>query len=79
MSRVMDLPESKSSYWKNRFIDGLPSLFSERVKKVLRGYWPEIPYDTLTYGKLIGICTQVGLNLCNVLKLAQQTKSNQMS
>ena len=74
MSRVMELPESKSSYWKNRFIDGLPSLFSERVKKILRGDRSEIPYDTLTYGKLIGICTQEGLNLCNELKLDQQIK-----
>lgn len=79
MSRVMDLPESKSSYWKNRFIDGLPALFSERVKKVLRGDRPEIPYDMLTYGKLIGICTEEGLNLCNELKLAQQIKRTQMS
>ena len=59
----MDPPESKSSYWNNRFIDSLPSLFSERVKKVLRGGRPETPYDTLTYGKLIEICTQEGLNL----------------
>ena len=79
MSRVMDLPESKSSYWKYWFIDGLPSLFSERVKKVLRGDQPEIPYDRLTYGNLIGICTQEGLNLYNELKLAQQIKRTQMS
>ena len=69
----------KSIYWKNRFIDGLPSLFSERVKKVLRGDQPEIPYDRLTYGKLIGIYTQERLNLCNELKLAQQIKRTQMS
>lgn len=75
----MDLPESKISYWKDRFIDGLPPLFVERVKKTLRGDHTEIPYDTLTCGKLIGTCTQEGLNLCNELKLAQQIKRNQMS
>ena len=45
----------------------------------MRGDQPEIPYDRLTYGKLIGICTQEGLNLCNELKLAQQIKITQMS
>ena len=45
----------------------------------MRGDQPEIPYDRLTYGKLIGICTQEGLNLCNELKLAQQIKRTQMS
>ena len=69
----------KSIYWKNRFIDGLPSLFVERVKKVLRRDQPEISYDRLTYGMLIGICTQEGLNLLNELKLAQQIKRTQMS
>ena len=79
MSRVMELPESKYEYWKNKFIDGLPPLFAERVKKILRGDNLEIPYDTLTYGKLIGTCTQEGLNLCNELKLAQQIKNTQKS
>ena len=28
ISRVMELPESKYEYWKNKFIDGLPPLFA---------------------------------------------------
>ena len=56
----------------------LPCLWKES-RKTLRGDHIEIPYDTLTYGKLIGTCTQEGLNLCNELKLAQQIKRNQMS
>ncbi|XP_070049869.1 uncharacterized protein, partial [Nicotiana tomentosiformis] len=51
MSRVMELPENKIEYWKAKFIDGLPSLFAERVKKVLRGSYGEIPYRDYTYGK----------------------------
>ena len=37
------------------------------------------PHYLLTYGMLIGTCTQEGLNLCNELKLAQQIKSTQKS
>ena len=45
----MDLPKSKISYWKAIFIDGLPPLFVERVKKTLRGDHIEIPYDTFFF------------------------------
>lgn len=75
----MHLPKSKISYWKARFIDRLPPLFVEKVKKTVRGDLTDIPYDNYTYGKLIGTCTQEELNLCNELKLAQQIKRNQMS
>nr|XP_016455905.1 PREDICTED: uncharacterized protein LOC107779917 [Nicotiana tabacum] len=78
MSRVMELPENKIEYWKAKFIDGLPSLFAERVKKVPRGSYGEIPYRDYTYGKLIGICTQEGLNLCNELRLSRQLKMDKL-
>ncbi|KAG5605044.1 hypothetical protein H5410_026536 [Solanum commersonii] len=35
--KVMELPECNSTHWKSKFIDGLPSLFAERVRKSLRG------------------------------------------
>uniref|UniRef100_A0A1S4C5K5 CCHC-type domain-containing protein n=1 Tax=Nicotiana tabacum TaxID=4097 RepID=A0A1S4C5K5_TOBAC len=50
----MELPENKYEHWKAKFIDGLPSLFAERVRKVLRGSYGEIQYGNYTYGKLIG-------------------------
>uniref|UniRef100_A0A1S3YGJ8 DUF7746 domain-containing protein n=1 Tax=Nicotiana tabacum TaxID=4097 RepID=A0A1S3YGJ8_TOBAC len=78
MSRVMELPENKFEHWKAKFIDGLPSLFAERVRKVLRGSYGEIPYADYTYGKLIGICTQEGLNLCNELRLSRQLKMDKL-
>ncbi|MFS7888492.1 hypothetical protein Hanom_Chr00s000001g01595791 [Helianthus anomalus] len=37
LSRVYELPENNSSHWKSKFIDGLPPLFAERVRKTLRG------------------------------------------
>ncbi|XP_070040009.1 uncharacterized protein [Nicotiana tomentosiformis] len=78
MSRVMELPENKYEHWKAKFIDGLPSLFAERVRKTLRGSYDEIPYKDYTYRKLIRICTQEGLNLCNELKFSTQLKKNKL-
>ncbi|XP_070045993.1 uncharacterized protein, partial [Nicotiana tomentosiformis] len=78
MSRVMELPENKLEHWKAKFIDGLPSLFAERVRKVLRGSYGEIPYVDYTYDKLIGIFTQEGLNLCNELRLSRQLKMDKL-
>jgi len=77
MSRVMELPENKYEHWKAKFIDG-PPLFAERVRKVLRNNHGEIPYKDYTYGKLIGVCTQEGLNLCNELKLSRQLKMDKL-
>ncbi|XP_060211903.1 uncharacterized protein LOC132639475 [Lycium barbarum] len=70
----MDLPECNDTHWKSKFIDGLPALFAERVRKALRNGKASINYDNYTYGKLIGTCMQEGLALCNEIKLNQQIK-----
>ncbi|KAG5596053.1 hypothetical protein H5410_037285 [Solanum commersonii] len=74
----MELPENGLEFWKAKFIDGLPSLFAERVKKTLRDPQGIVPYNNFTYGKLIGACTQEGINLCNELKLSRQLKMNKL-
>uniref|UniRef100_A0A7N0V222 CCHC-type domain-containing protein n=1 Tax=Kalanchoe fedtschenkoi TaxID=63787 RepID=A0A7N0V222_KALFE len=74
LNRVMELPECNSSHWKSKFIDGLPHLFAERVRKTLRKDMIAIPYDTYTYGELIKTCVQEGLSLCNEIRLNQQIK-----
>ncbi|KAG5596139.1 hypothetical protein H5410_037371 [Solanum commersonii] len=78
LSQVMKLPENGLEFWKAKFIDGLPSLFAERVKKTLRDPQGVIPYNNFTYGKLIGACTQEGINLCNELKLSRQLKIDKL-
>ncbi|KAF3683745.1 hypothetical protein FXO38_00649 [Capsicum annuum] len=78
LSRVMDLPKSKYDHWKAKFIDGLPSLFAEKVRKSLRGSYGEVQYSEKTYGQLIVACTQEGLSLCNELKLARQIKLDRL-
>lgn len=79
LSRVMDLPESNSDHWKAKFIDSLPYLFAERVRETLRGNNTQIPYNVYTYGTLIGVCTQEGLNLCNELRLNHQLKKQRLT
>ncbi|KAG5630259.1 hypothetical protein H5410_001976 [Solanum commersonii] len=37
LCRVMELPKFNSTHWKSKFIDGLATLFAERVRKSLRG------------------------------------------
>ncbi|KAG5580731.1 hypothetical protein H5410_051358 [Solanum commersonii] len=56
----MELPECNSTYWKSKFIDGLPTLFAERVRKAIRGDNHSINYDDYTYGKLISAYVQEG-------------------
>mgnify|MGYP001763295472 FL=1 len=65
LSRVMELNDCNSVYWKSKFIDGLPNLFAERVKNQLR-IDNTIPYEDYTYGKLIGTCIQEGLSLIHI-------------
>ncbi|KAG5595417.1 hypothetical protein H5410_036649 [Solanum commersonii] len=50
MSRVMEFPKNNYEHWKAKFIDGLPPLFVERVRKALRTNDGEIPYKDYTYG-----------------------------
>nr|XP_016483210.1 PREDICTED: uncharacterized protein LOC107803930 [Nicotiana tabacum] len=74
----MELPDNKFEHWKAKFIDGLPSLFAERVRDVLKGSCGEIQYNNYTYGKLIGVCTQEGLKLCNEIRLSRQLKIDEL-
>ncbi|KAG5584356.1 hypothetical protein H5410_044790 [Solanum commersonii] len=78
LSRVMELPENGLQFWKAKFIDGLSFLFAEREKKTLRDSQGIIPYNYFTYGKLIGVCMQEGINLCNELKLSRQLKMDKL-
>ncbi|XP_049406143.1 uncharacterized protein LOC125869745 [Solanum stenotomum] len=74
----MELPENKYEHWKAKFIDGLPPLFAIRVKTLLRNEHGEILYQDYTNGRLIGVCTQEGKNLCNELKLPRKLKIDKL-
>ncbi|KAG5605132.1 hypothetical protein H5410_026624 [Solanum commersonii] len=78
MSRVMELPKNSYEHWKAKFIDGHPPLFTKRARKTLRNDHGEIPYNDYTYGKLIGVYTQEGIDLCNELKSSRQLKMDKL-
>ncbi|XP_028115638.1 uncharacterized protein LOC114313449 [Camellia sinensis] len=81
MTKVHRRTYASSEHWKAKFIDGLPTLFAERVRKKLRDRHDRmsIPYYRYTYGQLIAIITDEGLALCNKLKLQQQMKQQHLT
>ena len=81
LSRVYQLSDSNSTHWKSKFIDGLPNLFSDKVRQSLRSKndGVNINYSNLSYGQIINICIAEGLNLCNDVKLKKQLKEQKSS
>ena len=59
VTKVMLRSDCNQSFWKEKFISGLPRLFSERIKIKLRDQLNgQIPYDKLTYREIISIVTE---------------------
>ena len=56
--KVMLRLDYNKSFWKEKFISGLPRLFSKRIRiKIMEQFNGQIPYDKLTYGEIISIVT----------------------
>ena len=78
LTKVMLRSDCNQSFWKEKFISGLPRLFFERIRiKIREQFNGQIPYDKLTYGEIISIVTAEGIKLCNDFKLKQQMKNEQ--
>ncbi|KAL2492020.1 putative reverse transcriptase domain [Abeliophyllum distichum] len=78
LQKVMLREDCKSAFWKERFIAGLPKLFAEKVRLAIKDEFPNLPYDILTFGEIIGFVNKEGLSLCNDLKLKAKLKSDRM-
>ena len=73
----MTREDAKASYWKERFLYGLPRGLIEKVQESLRErFQGTIPYDDLTYGDLISEVKKEGLKLCTQLKLQYKVKKD---
>ena len=71
----MTRTDASASYWKERFLFGLPRALTEKVQETLREkYQGKTPYDNLTYGDLISEVKKEGLKLCSQLKLQYKIK-----
>jgi hypothetical protein len=76
ISRVMLREDSNKSFWKEKFINGLPNLFAHKIRTVLSNSNGIIDYDTLTYGDIISTIKQEGLKMCIEQKIAKQQNDN---
>ena len=73
----MTRTDARTSFWKEKFLYGLPRAFNEKVQESLREkYNGTIPYENLTYGDLISEVKKEGLKLCSQLKLKYQVKKD---
>ena len=77
LAKLMTRQDARASFWKERFLYGLPRAFNEKVQKSLKERNNgTIPYDELTYGDLISEVQKEGLKLCSQLKLQYQVKKD---
>lgn len=76
MTKVHQLKDSRSEFWKEKFISGLPALFAEKLRLSLRNNNSGInPYHNRHYCDIIQTINQVGLDICNDKKLRGQLKN----
>jgi hypothetical protein len=76
-SRVMLRLDSQKPYWKEKFIDGLPSLFAHKVKdELINSNTGMIDYENLTYGDLFSTVKKLGIKMCVDQKLLRQQLKN---
>ena len=62
LAKVMTRTDARASFWKERFLYGLPRAFNEKVQESLKEKNNgTIPYDELTYGDLISEVKKEGL------------------
>ena len=77
LANLMIRADSRASYWKERFLYGLPKAFNDKVQESLKEKNNgTIPFDSLTYGDLISTVKKEGLKLCSQLKLQYQVKKD---
>ena len=77
-TRVMHRSDCNSPFWKEKFINGLPRLFGEKVKETLSTPLGVIDYDNLTYGDIFSTIQSEGIKMCRDLKIQSQVQSRKL-
>ena len=75
-TRVMHRSDCNSPFWKEKFINGLPRLFGEKVKETLSTPLGVIDYDNLTYGDISSTIQSEGIKMCKDLKIQSQASKS---
>jgi len=70
LTNVLKKEDDIQGFWKERFINGLPKLFGQKILAKLQQNFAtdSIPFHTLTFGALFRLIKNEGLHLCNELK-----------
>ena len=64
LAKVITIKDVRASFWKEKFLYGLPRSLTEKVQETLREkHNGTIPYEDLTYGDFIGEVKKEGLKL----------------
>ncbi|ESQ30737.1 hypothetical protein EUTSA_v10012334mg, partial [Eutrema salsugineum] len=76
LTRVLLRQDSNQPFGKEKFLAGLPTLLREKVRNKIRYSTGTqiVDYDDFTYGELISIVQQIGLKICQDLKLQKHLK-----
>ena len=64
--------DSNEPFWKEKFINGLPSLFAHKIREVLSNTKGIIDYKNLTYGDIVSTIQREGLKMCIDMKISKQ-------
>ena len=75
-TRVMHRSDCNSPFWKEKFINGSPRLFDEKVKETLSTPLGVIDYDNLTYGNISSTIWSEGIKMCRDLKIQSQASKS---
>ena len=70
--KVLSRNDCQQSYWKEKFIAGLPYIYTQKVRLDIANNDGTIDYPSLTYGDIISSINKTGLWLCNDLRLKNQ-------
>ncbi|QHO49641.1 uncharacterized protein DS421_1g15740 [Arachis hypogaea] len=74
LTRVYTREDSQQSFWKEKFLAGLPKSLGDKVRDKICSSTPDgiIPYDELSYGQLISFIQKVALKICQDDKIQRQ-------
>ena len=75
-TRVMHRSDCNFPFWKEKFINGLPRLFGEKVKETLSTLLGVIDYDNLTYGDISSTIRSEGMKMYKDMKIQSQASKS---
>ena len=72
----MHRSDCNSPFWNEKFINGLPRLFGEKVKQTLCNSLGVIDYDNLTYRDISSTIRSEGMKMCTDMKIQSQVSKS---